>query len=177
LAGEADVFFADQVKLKTDGKVIIKTIHDAKSGLRTREQLKAVSDGRFAMASSFGGALGDENALFLLSTLPLLTPSATDARVLFDAAHTLYEKAFAERGQKLLYASPWPPSGIWSAFAVDSAAALKRPKAPSWCRSPTSIRSFSPASSMLCFPLAMAAPGGSSGASCRISPKYRTRSR
>lgn len=139
LAGEADVFFADQVKLKTDGKVIIKTIHDAKSGLRTREQLKAVSDGRFAMASSFGGALGDENALFLLSTLPLLTPSATDARVLFDAAHPLYEKAFAERGQKLLYASPWPPSGIWSAFAVDSAAALKRLKIRTYDKTGTEV--------------------------------------
>src|SRR3954468_10906327 len=75
LAGDADVFFAEQVKLKTNGKLVIKLIQDAKSGLRTREQLKAVSDGRYAMANSFGGALGDENALFLLSSLPLVAPS------------------------------------------------------------------------------------------------------
>lgn len=139
LAGEGDVFFAEQVKEKTGGKVVIKTIHDAKSGLRTREQLKAVSDGRFAMASSFGGALGDENALFLLSTLPLLTPSAAEARILFDAARPLYEKAFAERGQKLLYVSPWPPSGIWSAFAVDNAAALKRLKIRTYDKTGTEV--------------------------------------
>jgi TRAP-type transport system periplasmic protein len=128
LAGDADVSFAEQVKLKTNSKVVIKLIQDAKSGLRTREQLKAVSDGRYAMANSFGGALGDENTLFLLSSLPLVAPSAAGARELFDAARPLYDKAFAERGQKLLYVSPWPPSGIWSAFAVDSPAALKRLK-------------------------------------------------
>ena len=89
LAGDADTFFAEQLKEKTNGRVVIKPIHDAKSGLRTREQLKAVSDGRFAMANSFGGALGDENALFLLSSLPLLAPSAAGARELFEAARPL----------------------------------------------------------------------------------------
>ena len=76
LAGDADVFFAEQVKLRSNGKLVIKLIQDAKSGLRTLQQLKAVSDGRYAMANSFGGALGDENALFLLSSLPLVAPSA-----------------------------------------------------------------------------------------------------
>jgi TRAP-type C4-dicarboxylate transport system substrate-binding protein len=124
LTGEADAFFAETVKTKTNGRVTIEPIPDAKSGLRTREQLKAVSEGRFAMANSFAGALADESPVFLLSSLPFLTPTPAHARTLYDAAAPLYDKLFAERGQKVLYVSPWPPSGIWSADPVSGREAL-----------------------------------------------------
>jgi len=125
LPGEADAFFADAVRRKTDGRVVIRPIPDAKSGLRSRDQLKAVSEGRFAMANSVGGTLGDESPVFLLSSLPFVTPSVDDARVLYEVARPLYEQVFAERKQKLLYIVPWPPSGIWSATPISSGAALK----------------------------------------------------
>jgi len=128
ISGEADAFFADAVKRRSDGRVIIRPIPDAKSGLRSRDQLKAVTDGRFAMANSVGGTLGDESPVFLLSSLPFVTPSVADARALYEAAQPLYERLFAERKQKLLYVVPWPPSGIWSAVPLDSADALKRLK-------------------------------------------------
>ena len=125
ISGEADAFFADVVKRKTDGRVVFHPIADAKSGLRTREQIKAVSDGKFAMATSFGGALGEESPLFLLSSLPFVSPTDADARKLYDIAQPLYEKLFAERKQKLLYVVPWPPSGIWSAAPLASTDVLK----------------------------------------------------
>jgi TRAP-type transport system periplasmic protein len=125
LSGEADAFFADAVKRKTDGRVTVQPIPDAKSGLRSREQLKAVTDGRFAMADTFAGALGDEDPVFLLSSLPFVTPTPNHARALYEAARPLYDKLFAERKQKLLYVSPWPPSGIWSADPVTGVAALR----------------------------------------------------
>lgn len=125
ISGEADTFFADAVKRKTDGRVTVQPIPDAKSGLRSRDQLKAVTDGRFAMADTFGGALGDENPVFLISSLPFVTPSAAHARTLYEAARPLYDKLFAERKQKLLYVSSWPPSGIWSAEPVSGVAALR----------------------------------------------------
>jgi len=124
LTGEADKFFAEAVKTKTGGRVMIEPVPDAKSGLRTKEQLKAVSEGRYAMASSFAGALADESPVFLLSSLPFLTPTAAHARALYEASAPLYEKLFVEHGQKILYVSPWPPSGIWSAIPVSGRAAL-----------------------------------------------------
>ena len=124
IVGEADAYFADAVRRLSNGRVVIHPVPDAKSGLRTREQLKAVADGKFAMADSFGGALGDENPVFLMSTLPFATPSLADARALYEAARPLYEQAFAERKQKLLYVVPWPPSGIWSAAPVTGVEAL-----------------------------------------------------
>jgi TRAP-type C4-dicarboxylate transport system substrate-binding protein len=125
IVGEADAFFAEAVKRKTDGRVVIRPIPDAKSGLRSRDQLKAVTEGRFAMANSVGGTLGEESPIFLLSSLPFVTPSVDDARALYQAAQPLYEKLFAERNQKLLYVVPWPPSGIWSAAPLNDISALK----------------------------------------------------
>lgn len=139
ISGEADTFFAAAVRRGSDGRIVIRPIPDAKSGLRSREQLKAVSDGRFALADSVGGTLGDESPVFLLSSLPFVTPSLKDARALYEAALPLYEQLFAERRQKLLYVVPWPPSGIWSAAPLDSAEALKRLKIRTYDKTGTDV--------------------------------------
>src|ERR1044072_6328976 len=141
LPGEADAFFAKLVSAKTEGRVAINPMPDAKSGLRTRDQLKAVSEGRFAMADSFGGALADDSPAFLLSSLPFVTPSVADARILFELALPLYETLFAERKQKLLYVVPWPPSGIWSATPVTSVDALKALKIRTYDKTSTDVLS------------------------------------
>jgi len=125
LPGEADTHFARLVAQKAAGKLVIEPVPDAKSGLKTREQLAAVASGTWAMADSFAGALGDEHPLFLLSSLPFLAVSTEDARRLYEAARPAYEKIFASRNQKLLYVSPWPASGIWSATPVADAAGLQ----------------------------------------------------
>jgi len=125
ISGEADAFFADAVKRKSDGRIVVRPIPDAKSGLRSRDQLKAVSEGRFALANTVGGTLGEESPVFLMSSLPFVTPTMEDARALYEAAKPLYQQLFAERQQKLLYVVPWPPSGIWSAAPIRDAAALK----------------------------------------------------
>ena len=85
IPGEAEAFFAEAARRLTSGRVIINTIPDAKSGLRTREQLKAVTEGRHAMANTLAGALADESPVFLLSSLPFVTGSAADARALAES--------------------------------------------------------------------------------------------
>jgi TRAP-type mannitol/chloroaromatic compound transport system substrate-binding protein len=139
IPGEADTFFAEAVKRLTEGRVIINPIPDAKSGLRTREQLKAVSDGRHAMANMLAGALADESPVFLLSSLPFVTASAGEARALENAAMPLYDKLFAERKQKVLFVTPWPPSGIWSAKPVNSLEALRALKIRTYDKAGTDL--------------------------------------
>ena len=124
MPGEADSHFARLVAEKTGGRLLIEPVPDAKSGLKTREQIAAVASGAWAMADSFGGALSDEDPLFLLSTLPFLAVSSADAKRLFDIARPAYERRFAARNQKLLYISPWPASGIWSRARLPDTAAL-----------------------------------------------------
>jgi len=139
ISGEADTFFADAVRRRSDGRILIRPIPDAKSGLRSREQLKGVTEGKFAMADSVGGTLAEESPVFLLSSLPFVTPSVEDARALYQAARPLYEQLFAEHKQKLLYVVPWPPSGIWSATALDSSATLKALKIRTYDKTGTEV--------------------------------------
>jgi|tagenome__1003787_1003787.scaffolds.fasta_scaffold20968704_3 TRAP-type C4-dicarboxylate transport system substrate-binding protein len=139
ISAEADVFFAEAVKRKSEGRIVIHPIPDAKSGLRSRDQLKAVTEGKFAMANSVGGTLGDEDPAFLLSSLPFVTPTVGDARRLYELAKPLYEQLFAQRKQKLLYVVPWPPSGIWSAAPLSDIAALKSLKIRTYDNTGTQI--------------------------------------
>jgi TRAP-type transport system periplasmic protein len=125
ISGEADAFFAKAVRSRSGGRVVIVPVLNAKSGLRSRDQIKAVTDGAFAMADSFAGALGDDNPAFLLSTPPFLAPSIARANTLYAAARPIYDRLFAERRQKLLYVTPWPPSGIWSKGRITNAGLLK----------------------------------------------------
>src|SRR5947209_20288120 len=70
LPGEGDAYFAKAVADRVAGTLVVETQADAKSGFKSREQLKAVAEGKLAMADSFVGALGDEDPIFLLSSLP-----------------------------------------------------------------------------------------------------------
>ena len=139
ITGEADTAFAEAVKRKTDGKVVIRLVPNAETKLRTSEQLKAVTEGKFAMATSFGGALGADSPVFLMSSLPFITPTVRDQRALYEASKTQYEQLFAERGQKLLYAVPWPASGIWSAAPLTSADTLKALKIRTYDKTSTEV--------------------------------------
>src|SRR4051794_10749403 len=60
LPGEGDELFAKLVARDTQGHISIVTMPDAKLGYKSRDQLKAVAEGKVAMADSFGGALGAE---------------------------------------------------------------------------------------------------------------------
>ena len=139
ITGEVDAFFADTVKAKTGGRVTIRLLPNAESKLRTHEQLKAVTDGRFAMATSFGGALAAESPVFLMSSLPFVTPTSREQRALYEAARMQYEALFAERKQKLLYAVAWPASGIWSAAPVAGAETLKALKIRTYDKTSTDV--------------------------------------
>jgi TRAP-type transport system periplasmic protein len=50
--------------------------------------------------------------------------SITDARQLADLARPTIAAALQKRGQRLLYLTPWPPSGIWSKIPLRTAADL-----------------------------------------------------
>jgi TRAP-type C4-dicarboxylate transport system substrate-binding protein len=139
ITGEADAFFANAVKRRSEGRVIVRPLPDAKSGVRSRDQLKAVAEGKFAMADSLAGALGEEDPAFLLSSLPFVTPTIDDVRALYEAAKPLYEKLFAARKQRLLYVTPWPSSGIWSVKPVADIDALRALKIRTYDKTSTEV--------------------------------------
>jgi TRAP-type C4-dicarboxylate transport system substrate-binding protein len=120
LPGEADAWFAVRVAELTQGGLSVIAMPDGRLGYKSREQLKAVAEGKIAMADTFAGALADEHPLFALSTLPFVVEGIAQARALYDAARPLYAAQLAKRNQKLLFATPWPASGLWSKRRIDS---------------------------------------------------------
>lgn len=126
LPGEADLFFATTVAKELAGKLTVRPQPDARSGLRSREQIAAVAEGKVAMADTFGGAIAELDPALALASLPFQTPTVAAARRLFEFAEARYAEVFAQRNQRLLFISPWPASGLWTTRPITSPGDLSR---------------------------------------------------
>ncbi len=126
--GEGDAFFAEQVAEKSGGEIKITVHYGGALGYKSLDQFDAVGDGAIPIADSYVGPWGGIDPIFLLPSLPFLAKTAEEARLLYEVAKPYYDEVFAANNQMLLYASPWPPSGIWAKKPVDSMEALKNLK-------------------------------------------------
>ncbi len=126
MPGQGVSTFAELVRAKTAGKVVIDASYDASKGIKSADMIDAVQARKVDAGDAFAGALATKYPLFGVSSLPFLADSLSKARNLNKAARPAYEKLLAAHGQKLLYTTPWPASGIWSKQKLDSVAALKK---------------------------------------------------
>lgn len=122
MPGEGIAFFAREATQRAAGALAVSATPN--SG-RSAALPAAVIEGRLQAACAFTGALANETPLFGLSALPFLTGSAADAARLLAAARPTYAETLAAGGLVLLYATPWPPSGIWSRAPVSGPEALR----------------------------------------------------
>ncbi len=106
--------FAQRLAELSAGKIRIKPSFDAAAGIRSAGMLAAVAEGRVQAGDAFAGALEAEDPIFALPSLPFLATSIADAKRLADLARLYLAAALQKKGQRLLYLTPWPPSGIWS---------------------------------------------------------------
>src|SRR5260370_4153179 len=114
VSGEGIAFFADRLAKESSGRMTIAPSYDAPGGLKSADIVAAIRDGQLAAGDSFAGALGRIDPLFLLSSLPFVATGPAAARRLLDAARGFYAARFARHKQRLLYATPWPPTGLWA---------------------------------------------------------------
>lgn len=117
--------FAEQVRQKTSGKVVIEPSFDAAGGFKSADMIDAVQARKIDAADAFAGGIANKYPLFAVSSLPFLADSLPRAEALLKAARPSYERFLQAHGQKLLYTTPWPASGIWSRQPVTSLDALK----------------------------------------------------
>lgn len=123
--GEGDVFFGKLIAEKTHGQIAVVHRFGDDGGLRSKDMLDAVGTGKVAVADIYGGALGEVEPIFLLPSLPFVAIDTDKARALFETAQADYEQALARHNQKLLYPSPWPPTGVWAKKPVASLEAVR----------------------------------------------------
>ncbi|WP_136068653.1 TRAP transporter substrate-binding protein [Modicisalibacter radicis] len=134
---QGDAWFIDRVRELTDGEVDI-TLHTGGSlGFRSADHFYAVADNAVQIADSLSGTLGGIDPIFLLSSLPFVADDIESAHRLYDIARPEYAKVFEDNDQILLYASPWPASGIWSKTPVTGMADLDGLKIRSYDRNGT----------------------------------------
>jgi TRAP-type C4-dicarboxylate transport system substrate-binding protein len=126
--GEGDVYFGKRLKERSQGKIEIAHHFGGALGFKSKDQLDAVADGAVVLANTFIPTLGGVDPIFLLSSLPFLSANTEEAKLLFDVAKPYYNKVLAKHNQKLLYASPWPSSGIWGKEPLNSGSAIAKLK-------------------------------------------------
>lgn len=112
MSGEGLRFFADALARESNGRVTVNLSFDA--AVKSADVPAAIRDGRVTGADAFAGGLGRLDPLFLLSSLPFLAATNADAHRLYTAARVAYAERLAQEGQVLLFATPWPPSGLWA---------------------------------------------------------------
>jgi TRAP-type C4-dicarboxylate transport system substrate-binding protein len=124
IPGEGVATFAKLVNERSGGRLEIKPSFDASRGIKSGAMIAAVQSGEVAAGDAFAGALGAVDPLFGLSSLPFLATSIAEARRLTDLARPAYDAKLATFGQKVLYTTPWPASGIWSKEPLSAPTAL-----------------------------------------------------
>lgn len=126
--GVGDARFASLVAEKTGGSVEVVVHYGGALGYKSADHFDAVGEGALEIADTYGGALGGIDPLFLISSLPFFVTTVEEAELLYKVAEPEFKKVFEENDQILLYASPWPPSGIWARdpkISTDALAGLK----------------------------------------------------
>ncbi len=119
--------FATAVTEATGGSLTIVT-HPGGSLYKGGEIFRAVRTGQVPIGERLISALGNEDPLFELDTLPFLATSFADAKKLHEATKPEMQELLASKGVMMLYAVPWPPQGTYSKNPINSAADMKNVK-------------------------------------------------
>jgi TRAP-type C4-dicarboxylate transport system substrate-binding protein len=116
--------FAKHVAELSAGQLTIKPSFDAAAGIKSAGMPTAIAEGRVQAGDAFAGSLEAEDPIFALPSLPFLVTSVADARRLADIARPHLASVLEKKGLRLLYLTPWPPSGIWSRAPLKTASDL-----------------------------------------------------
>nr|WP_321524110.1 TRAP transporter substrate-binding protein [uncultured Cohaesibacter sp.] len=125
LNGQTADKFAEAVAQKTVGSLTITVHHGGALGYKSIDQFDAVGDGALQAASSAFVFWPGIDPIFQLSALPFLAPTTEDVARLYELARPEYDAVFAANNQMLLFATPWPSSGLWGNKAFTSLADLE----------------------------------------------------
>lgn len=119
------VNFAEKVKAATNGEVVITVHAGGALGFKGPELLKAVKDATVPMTDVLMGVVAGSEEIFGISSMPRVATSYADAKKFYALAKPAYDKALARWNQKLLYAAPWPPSGLFTKKPINTPDDLK----------------------------------------------------
>lgn len=118
------VEFAKLVEQYSDGSVKIRVHPGGSLGFKGQELLGVVKNGMVPMSDILMGVVAGSSHTFGISSLPMLVSNYEEASSLYEKSKPLYEKAAKKWNQKMLYAAPWPPSGLVTKKQINTTADL-----------------------------------------------------
>ncbi|MDH3665787.1 MAG: TRAP transporter substrate-binding protein [Paracoccaceae bacterium] len=116
--------FAKCVGTATGGEITI-TVHAGGSLFKGNEIKRAVQTGQAPIGERLLSAHQNENAVFGVDSIPFLATTFEQSAALWDAAKPTYEQILDEQNLVLLYATPWPPQGLYFKKEVNSVADMQ----------------------------------------------------
>src|SRR6476469_1028222 len=130
--------FATDVDKASGGKLKIQ-LHPNASLFKAPEIKRAVQGGQAQAGEILLVNFENEDPLYGVDGVPFLATSYAESMKLYKAERKALDDKLAKQGMMLLYAVPWPPQGIFTNRALNSAADMNGLK---W-------RAYSPATSKI----------------------------
>ncbi len=119
--------FAADIDKATGGKLKI-IVHDNGSLFKQNEIKRAVQSGQAQAGEFLLPALANEDAMYGIDSVPFLADSFDASKKLWKVSRPAIETRLGKQGVKVLYGVAWPPQGVYSKKALNSAADLKGSK-------------------------------------------------
>jgi TRAP-type C4-dicarboxylate transport system substrate-binding protein len=113
--------FGRCVGTATGGDITI-TVHGGGSLFKGNEIKRAVQTGQAPIGERLLSAHENENKIFGIDSVPFLATNFDDSEKLWAAAKPTVAKILDEQNLVLLYATPWPPQGLYFKKEVNSVA-------------------------------------------------------
>ena len=130
--------FAADVKAATNGELNINV--QPNSVLLKRPEVKrGVQQGVVQVGEMLVAAIGNEDPMFEVDSVPFLASSFDQSEKLWKATRPFLAERLDKQGIILVYGSPWPPQGIYTKKPVEQLADLAGVR----------FRAYSPATSRL----------------------------
>ncbi len=130
--------FAADIKKATNGELNINV--QSNSVLLKRPEVKrGVQQGVVQAGEMLVAAIGNEDPLFEVDSVPFLASSFDQSEKLWKATRPMLAERLDKQGIVLVYGSPWPPQGIYTKQPVEQLSDLQGVR----------FRAYSPATSRL----------------------------
>jgi TRAP-type C4-dicarboxylate transport system substrate-binding protein len=132
------MMFARAVERATAGELKI-VVHAGGSLFAGGEIKRAVQTRQAQIGEWLMSALSNENPMFGIDAVPFLATSFDQAWRLYRSSKPVIEKLLAEHNLVFLYATPWPPQGLYADRAVNAVSDMRSME----------FRAYNPATSRL----------------------------
>ncbi|PWF21767.1 TRAP transporter substrate-binding protein [Corticimicrobacter populi] len=115
--------FAQEIQEATKGELEIK-VQSNSTLLKRPEVKRGVQQGVVQVGEVLVAAMGNEDPLFEVDSVPFLASSFDESEKLWKATRPFLEQRLDAQGIVLLYSAPWPPQGIYTKKPIESLADL-----------------------------------------------------